>query len=302
GASSGAPPAVATRSTLLTTSSTGAPASARRSAIQRSRPVGPSAPSTTNNTTSTSGMAARACCVMYSPSRCRGLCRPGVSTNTICASSRVSTAWMRWRVVCGLSDTMATLAPTKRLTRVDLPTLGRPMTATNPERKGCSLMGRLPVTPARQRKYARQKLPHRHGPPFPRQIGHDDGHVRRELGQHLAADAARRHRLRVVRDDGQRDPLPLARGDGRARGRPLRADGRAQGRVLEIAARKDASALRQERRPHLEPRVGHVRPFAHGAGFLQELFYVDVDLLLRTVICHVGDPPCPVAAGQCTRR
>src|SRR5690606_38608055 len=47
---------------------------------------------------------------------------------------------------------------------------------------------------------------------------------------------------------------------------------------------------------------GHVRPFAHGAGFLQELFYVDVDLLLRTVICHVGDPPCPVAAGQCARR
>ena len=38
------------------------------------------------------------------------------------------------RVVCGLSDTIATLPPTIRLTSVDLPALGRPASATKPER------------------------------------------------------------------------------------------------------------------------------------------------------------------------
>ena len=38
------------------------------------------------------------------------------------------------RVVCGLSDTIATLWPTIELTSVDLPTLGRPASATKPER------------------------------------------------------------------------------------------------------------------------------------------------------------------------
>src|SRR5881275_716177 len=37
----------------------------------------------------------------------------------------------RW-VVCGLSETIATFRPTSALTRVDLPTFGRPATATNP--------------------------------------------------------------------------------------------------------------------------------------------------------------------------
>src|SRR5688572_16363725 len=39
---------------------------------------------------------------------------------------------MRLRVVCGLSDTMAILAPTMRLRREDLPAFGRPMSETNP--------------------------------------------------------------------------------------------------------------------------------------------------------------------------
>ena len=38
------------------------------------------------------------------------------------------------RVVCGRSDTIATLVPTSRFTSVDLPTLGRPTSETNPER------------------------------------------------------------------------------------------------------------------------------------------------------------------------
>ena len=38
------------------------------------------------------------------------------------------------RVVCGLSETIATLWPTIALTSVDLPTFGRPASATKPER------------------------------------------------------------------------------------------------------------------------------------------------------------------------
>src|SRR5262245_19787689 len=40
---------------------------------------------------------------------------------------------MRVRVVCGLSDTMASLEPMMRLSSVDLPALGRPTSATNPD-------------------------------------------------------------------------------------------------------------------------------------------------------------------------
>ena len=127
GMCSGAAPVSSTKSILLTTSTTGLRASASRSAIQRSRPVTPAPPSTTNNSTSTSGMTLRASRVMYSPRRCLGLCRPGVSTNTTWASPRVSTAWIRWRVVWGLSETIATFSPTRPLTSVDLPTLGRPI-------------------------------------------------------------------------------------------------------------------------------------------------------------------------------
>ena len=46
---------------------------------------------------------------------------------------RVSTPMMRWRVVCGLSDTMLILRPQIALTSDDLPTLGRPTNVTKPE-------------------------------------------------------------------------------------------------------------------------------------------------------------------------
>ena len=43
---------------------------------------------------------------------------------------------MRLRVVCGLGVTMETLRPTRVLTSVDLPALGRPTMATNPDLNG----------------------------------------------------------------------------------------------------------------------------------------------------------------------
>ena len=55
---------------------------------------------------------------------CIGLWMPGVSNSTICAPGRFTTARMRLRVVWGLSETMATFWPTRRFTRVDLPTFG----------------------------------------------------------------------------------------------------------------------------------------------------------------------------------
>src|SRR6185436_9491182 len=49
---------------------------------------------------------------------------------------------MRFPVVCGLSETMASLAPTSRLRSVDLPAFGRPTSETKPaftDRPSCRL-------------------------------------------------------------------------------------------------------------------------------------------------------------------
>ena len=57
---------------------------------------------------------------------------PGLSRKTICPASRWIPA-IRSRVVCGFRVTIATLARTIRLSKVDFPTLGRPNRATNPD-------------------------------------------------------------------------------------------------------------------------------------------------------------------------
>ena len=54
------------------------------------------------------------------------MCRPGVSRKTNWLSPRFRMAQIRFRVVWGLLETMATFSPTRALVRVDLPTLGRP--------------------------------------------------------------------------------------------------------------------------------------------------------------------------------
>src|SRR5258706_10770359 len=64
-----------------------------------------------------------------------GACKPGVSTSTTCASGRDTIPRMRCRVVCGRGAVILTFCPTSALTRVDLPTLGRPNTDTVPARK-----------------------------------------------------------------------------------------------------------------------------------------------------------------------
>ena len=71
--------------------------------------------------------------IITSPSRVRGVCRPGVSRKTTCQSSPVSTPMIRFLVVCGLLLTMATFSPIIAFISVDLPTFGRPVIAAKPE-------------------------------------------------------------------------------------------------------------------------------------------------------------------------
>ena len=71
------------------------------------------------------------------PAACRGEKMPGVSTKMIWAGPSTRMPSTRRRVVCTLGETMETLAPTRRLSRVDLPALGAPMIATKPQRVGC---------------------------------------------------------------------------------------------------------------------------------------------------------------------
>jgi hypothetical protein len=60
--------------------------------------------------------------------------KPGVSTNTNCASSTVRMPVMRWRVVCALCDVMLTFWPTSAFSSVDLPTFGPADDGQQPQR------------------------------------------------------------------------------------------------------------------------------------------------------------------------
>ena len=64
----------------------------------------------------------------------RGLCSPGVSTNTICAVGVVRIPRIALRVVCGRLDVIATLLSRIWFSSVDFPTFGRPTMQTNPDR------------------------------------------------------------------------------------------------------------------------------------------------------------------------
>src|SRR6056297_1065286 len=61
---------------------------------------------------------------------------PGVSRNRICASGVLWMPNIRLRVVWGLFEVIAIFCPSTWLSRVDVPTLGRPTRATNPDTNG----------------------------------------------------------------------------------------------------------------------------------------------------------------------
>ena len=92
------------------------------------------AASITSSTRSASSAPAQAAATIARSSRRRGAKMPGVSTSRICASPSMAMPISRARVVCALALTIATFCPTSALTSVDLPALGAPITATNPQR------------------------------------------------------------------------------------------------------------------------------------------------------------------------
>src|SRR2546428_13859484 len=69
------------------------------------------------------------------PSSVLGLWMPGVSINTAWPSGMATTPRTWLRVVWGLSETMDTFSPTRRLRRGDFPTFGRPTGGADPERE-----------------------------------------------------------------------------------------------------------------------------------------------------------------------
>ena len=78
-------------------------------------------------------------------------CSPGVSTKAICARGSCSRPIRRWRVVCGRGVTMLSFCPTSAFSSVDLPTLGRPASATKPLRNSVFARSGSARAPARLR-------------------------------------------------------------------------------------------------------------------------------------------------------
>src|SRR3954449_12281891 len=96
--------------------------------------------------------------------------------------------WTRRRVVCGLSETIATLPPQSALTSVDFPTFGRPATAMKPLLTGLRL----------------DRLAHasrRRSPP-------DKGWGCRPATHTIDGTDSRRTRLRQFRAESSRVQLP----------------------------------------------------------------------------------------------
>ena len=122
---------------MVTTPSTGVrPATDLSSLTMNSspRPTGASA-GTQKPITSTSAQVSRTTSLSRLPSSVRGLCRPGVSITTSCASGRCRMPRMACRVVCGRLDVIAIFEPISALVSVDLPALGRPTKQAKPDRK-----------------------------------------------------------------------------------------------------------------------------------------------------------------------
>src|SRR6516162_7935412 len=98
----------------------------------------PALASSSTQTRSASWAPLQAVDTMARSSRRFGEKMPGVSTRMICALPSITMPRISARVVCTLRETMVTLDPTSALTRVDLPTLGAPISATKPQRVGAS--------------------------------------------------------------------------------------------------------------------------------------------------------------------
>src|SRR3954454_7775288 len=199
---------------------------------------------------------------------------------------------IRRRVVCGLSETIATLPPQSALTSIDFPTFGRPATATKPlfmspetgnphpgwgpiptalegDRTGVRRMCLCPVRAdsvksrgrARRFRWTRSVELPRIGKQLGRRSRHDlalavseSNALEPELVQPLAAAAARR--------GGDPDCLEVPGSaplhDRPRQRRPLRADSERIRRVLDVHALEHAPVPRQHRGADQIARVRRV--------------------------------------------
>src|SRR5215470_6564748 len=123
-----------TRSILLRTSTAGGRIPLSRCRMRSASSSRPLAASISNATMSASAAPLQAASTMARSSRRRGAKMPGVSMNTSWLAPSMAMPRTNVRVVCTLRLTMLTLAPTKVLTRVDLPAFGAPMIAMKPQR------------------------------------------------------------------------------------------------------------------------------------------------------------------------
>ena len=121
-------------SVLFRAITTGTPALRIAAAMKRSPGPTPCWPFRTNSAASESASSRSIRFCMRWVSGSRGRCTPGRSTITSCQSSPVAMPRIARRVVCGRFETIATFSPTSAFSSVDLPTLGRPASATKPER------------------------------------------------------------------------------------------------------------------------------------------------------------------------
>ena len=118
---------------LETTTSVAQPALRASSATVRSWSVTPSEESTSTSATSAPRAASMARSSLQYSTSCRCLRRrrrPAVSIRRYVVPSRSRRMSMESRVVPGTSETITRGAPTSALTRLDLPTFGRPRMAT----------------------------------------------------------------------------------------------------------------------------------------------------------------------------
>src|SRR5262245_15312304 len=166
-------------STLFATTRTGLPERRRMSATSSSPGVTPALASTTRRTRSAAPTARPACsatcCVSGEGS---AMSTPPVSTRTKRLPAHSQTTSLRSRVTPGVSKTTASRVAVRRLTRVDLPTLGKPTTATPPRRGGSVIGAALRAALLRDLRgdvlAARIRLVDPDEPlPQPRDLGHE---------------------------------------------------------------------------------------------------------------------------------
>src|SRR5436305_7073315 len=193
-------------------------------ATRSSSSVTPTVASTTRRTTSASAMARSAWRLTWASMPSWVAIQPPVSTTRNSRPFQSASKILRSRVTPGSSSTIASRRPTMRLTRVDLPTLGRPTMATSG--------GACVISTARS---ALEGFAQRHP------VGGDDLDGPRQVGRRRAVEEGA---LRQT-DVGQQVPVALGlvvehAGDVLADEQPGDADVPAEELVVH---RKDAHVL-----------------------------------------------------------